>query len=48
MKNKTEDFSNIEFKEESISKKRICSSCNHELPEVLDNRICPHCEKRTG
>ena len=37
-----------EKQEEPISKKRICSSCANELPEILDRRICPHCEKRTG
>lgn len=38
----------VEKQEKPISKKRICSSCANELPEVLDRRICPHCEKRTG
>ena len=38
----------VEEVEKISSKKRICSSCANELPEVLDRRICPHCEKRTG
>lgn len=27
---------------------KLCSSCNRKLPKILDKRICPHCQKRTG
>lgn len=28
--------------------KNVCNSCNKILPLILDNRICPNCQKRTG
>ena len=48
-------FEKKEFKVEEkpkfkfISKdSKVCDSCKHKLPKVLDKGICPTCKRRTG